>query len=586
MPIVARQHSPCRGLPLAKRGGPTNWKLQRNGRIAILALMTTAATTTPAATDAEIAASIDTGRKQLLSRMFGRMDRGEMALATLAIAKSGPLPDDPKFVECVAELVRSTSGATYQPFRTGGVDNYEAAVVLMALVALDSKRYRSNIETMANYLMGKQTPDGAWDYHNGSTGDTSMTQYGVLALWEASAVGVAVPPGVWARAATWLMSRQDVDGGFTYHPSIPTAPGRSKQGDIRHTMSAAGVGSLLICRSRLKLRAGPKNLVEAEVEIPTEFDLLIPVEEGAVPLPLRGKDTLKRDADSGPDVSSNELNEAIELGMRWLNEHFTIDQLMGPGHICYYLYGVERLATFAEANQLGSVDWYQAGADYLIAHQTQSGVWTVSYPDVVDTSFAILFLSRSTLKSIRRIEIVLLKEGMAVGGRGIPTEEEASGDEISRKRARYQRALRTPIDDILESLAKGQDIFDEGAAAAIETADPKELIKKFGSNQKILGRLARHKQAEVREAALWAIVKLDDLRLAPILIEALTDPEPNVYRAANEGLETLSRKIGGVGLPDDPPKAAELKKGVAAWQKWYGELRVETEPEQRFDDGL
>src|SRR5207247_2484719 len=107
-----------------------------------------------------------------------------------------------------------------------------------------------------NYLISAQRPGGEWDYPNPSFGDTSITQYAILGLWEAVRSGVTVPKKVWDKAAGWHVSRQLRDGSFTYHPSdrgpdiqIPGMGGT-------HSMTAAGTASLLVCRLHLYHGAG------------------------------------------------------------------------------------------------------------------------------------------------------------------------------------------------------------------------------------------------------------------------------------------------------------------------------------------
>ncbi len=43
-------------------------------------------------------------------------------------------------------------------------------------------------------IMGKQKANGSWDYDNRTFGDTSISQYAVLGLWEAENAGVTISP--------------------------------------------------------------------------------------------------------------------------------------------------------------------------------------------------------------------------------------------------------------------------------------------------------------------------------------------------------------------------------------------------------
>ncbi len=67
----------------------------------------------------------------------------------------------------------------------------------------------------------------------------------MLGLWEAENVGVDIPPSVWDRAADWYMSVQSGSGSWNYHRDDPTFPETL-------SMTAAGVGSLLICQRQLE----------------------------------------------------------------------------------------------------------------------------------------------------------------------------------------------------------------------------------------------------------------------------------------------------------------------------------------------
>ena len=105
---------------------------------------------------------------------------------------------------------------------------------------------------LATYLLGRQNANGSWDYNGRPHGDTSISQYAILGLWEAENAGIDIPPSAWDRAAGWFLSVQDSAGGWNYHRDEPA----------RYTdtvaMTAAGVGSLLICQRQLdRFRHGP-----------------------------------------------------------------------------------------------------------------------------------------------------------------------------------------------------------------------------------------------------------------------------------------------------------------------------------------
>ena len=60
----------------------------------------------------------------------------------------------------------------------------------------------------------------------------------------------------------------------------------------------------------------------------------------------------------------------------------------------------------------------------------------------------------------------------------------------------------------------------------------------------------------------------------PILIYALTDPDPRIMREAQAGLRLTSRKFDGLELPANPQKA-EVEALVGRWKTWYKSVRPE-----------
>ena len=99
----------------------------------------------------------------------------------------------------------------------------------------------------------------AGDIPERETGDTSMTQYGVLSSWEATQAGFTVPIESIEGVATWLLRTQDPSGGFGYQGNVGNGGGLVQQSDVKLSMTAAGLGSLCICASLLGLRPRSKN---------------------------------------------------------------------------------------------------------------------------------------------------------------------------------------------------------------------------------------------------------------------------------------------------------------------------------------
>jgi hypothetical protein len=518
-----------------------------------------------------VAETIERGRRYLIESITMLRPRGELALVTLALSKSGSKTDDPVFASLVDRVARSVDLSGYRPESSPGTDNYEAAVVLMALNSVDRELYRPQIIVLGKFLLDRQTPGGPWDYGYGSTGDTSQSQYAILGLWEAAANGLEVPAEAWDRALHWHITRQDMAGGFAYHPTPPPGETRIQQTAVQHSTTAGGVFSMVVCRSNLGFANDSRSRQGGPV---SELALLIPVEEKSKP-----NDEAK--APYKPKVTRSMADDAIKLGTQWMNTHFTVNKPIGPLH--YYLYGVERLGAILNQSSFGDSDWYKKGADFLVSTQAPNGSWTSQYSPPVDTSFAILFLSRSTQKTLEKIRIVRLGEATMSGGKGIPKPDGSPPEFLQRQKPRYRAALATQVDEILDKLSDSNlDALDENASVIIEEAKPQQIIDKLGKNRAGLRKMLKHPSPAVREAALWGMARLRDLRLAPLVIDALRDPDPAVYRAARDSLGFLSRRLDGPILPEEPPAKEQLESAIRDWRTWYDGRQVVVEPDQEY----
>jgi hypothetical protein len=127
---------------------------------------------------------------QYLKAHGAGLTAGEAALAAMALIKADVPASDPGLAACLASIRRRFNGSVFTPERSGGPDVYEASVVLMALASLDAASNRAEIEAAARHLLAKQKPGGGWDYDTRTAGDSSISQYAVLGLWEAEIAGV------------------------------------------------------------------------------------------------------------------------------------------------------------------------------------------------------------------------------------------------------------------------------------------------------------------------------------------------------------------------------------------------------------
>ena len=295
-------------------------------------------------------------------------DTNELVLYTLlhaGVAPGEPLP---------AELLRSI--VDREPDRV-----YNVALGAMALAKLDRAGYQWKIAHQAQFLVDNQCENGQWAYGSPvewnprvtgdwvmpkpapygtkyppgwhpvpgkpalsgrkiairqrgrvtKTGDNSNAQYAALGLRACAEADVLVDARCLQDGLRWWESDQNKDGSWGYS--------RGEDDAGRATMSAGGVGSLVIFRWLLH----------------------------------------KPWADQPP----------IRKGMEWLDAN-------GKGKLpkwhIYYLYGVERAGMLYGTDLIGTRDWYDEGARWLIDHQADNGSWR----NETDTCFAILFLKRAT----------------------------------------------------------------------------------------------------------------------------------------------------------------------------------------------
>ncbi len=517
------------------------------------------------AVETQIKAAIDRAGQWLLGKIASEQD-GQAAIATVALLKSGMKPDTPQIKAVCERLCTRITAVAFTPQQH---HVYEAGVSLLALANADPKKYRVQIGVLAKYLIANQGANGQWHYPGSMDGDTSISQYAILGLWEATRSGVVVPLEVWDKAAAWHIRTQQRDGGFGYHPD-----GGGGANSL-HSMTAAGIGSLRIARRHLFPNARERAVVETAVARKNRsgkrFGILEPVyrDEEAEASSEEARAAL-RAANYVPQVKLAQIDEAVEKGVGWMTTHFTVTQ--PTGYPIYFLYGLERGATLAEVKSFGSHDWYEEGAAHLIATQGQGPSWSDSSGDVPATAFGMLFLARATSKMVRqstsRVEI---GAGILVGGRGLPDELNSAKLDDGKIKKQQKKA---PLEELLAQLENPQLPLLENT----QTEIVEQVV--IGKREELIGqidrlkKLARHKEPDVRRTALWALGRSDDLRLAPILIEGLKDPDVDVYVEARNALRCLSRQVEDFGAKEEPLDAATRTRELTKWKDWYKSIRA------------
>jgi hypothetical protein len=374
-----------------------------------------------------INAAIDRGREHLLRRLAeltantpGDYPMGRLALPLAACLKAGARANDARVTAAFAKLEKMPLEKTYC-----------VACYLFALDALALRSYKEALEKSrggdplvrgggaehraagklrdemakcVNWLVGARADGvGYWSYpflakDGPQRHDFSNTQFAVLGLQIGLEHGIPIPRRVFEEIAdifvktqhlldppeeievTYSLSLKDLlssqrrrassvkfrvqPGGWEY-----TAENRG----AKASMTAAGASSLLVARNGL---GGADSARTAEVE------------------------------------------KAIVRAYAWIARNFDSYLRFGGGaHGLYSLYSLEKVGDLGDVEKLGPHDWYVEGARRLVADQSANGSWG-SY---VDTSFALLFLTRATrLKPFSAPKITTRAQGE--GGAGVSRE--------------------------------------------------------------------------------------------------------------------------------------------------------------------
>ncbi|MGA2064979.1 MAG: HEAT repeat domain-containing protein [Thermoguttaceae bacterium] len=501
--------------------------------------------------------AIEKGVKFLESKAADDRRVGARALVGLVLLKNHADAKHPCIQEAVAAIQSAVKGR--EPAAVG-LDIYSGGLAVIFLVTLDSSRYAAEITCLLEFLKTKQKAHGGWGYPDKPTGDTSMTQYGVLSAWEATQAGCKVSQDAIEAVTIWLLKTQDPSGGFGYQGNLAPGTALVKQTEVRHSMVAAGAGSLYICADLLGLTPRAEKRDE---------NLPSALKEVKAKQPPPAAPNLKR------NIDPRRVREAESRGNRWLGSHHNMR--LKDWWTYYYLYAYERYASFRELAE-GRTDkeprWYTEGAQFLIRNQAEDGSWiTKDSPSskTADTAFATLFLLRSSKKSIEKA--YGYGESTLVAARGLP--KETTNVSVARG-----KVLPVPqwasAAELLPILGKPDDAAFEQGIAALAELPSREAGILAAKHADVLRRLVADRWPQARIAAVRALGNSGNLDQAPALIYALGDPDMDVAYEACEALRRLTRSPGA-GLLGRPLTEARRTEEIRHWKDWYLTVRPDAE---------
>jgi hypothetical protein len=526
------------------------------GPAALLALVPqTAAAHTPESP--EVRAVIKKGLKYLETAKEGRL--GGQCLIALAFLKDGSDEKHPKVVAAVNACLAATKGEV-------GADIYSTGIAIIFLCTLNPSKYQPEIVKLRDSLEDRQKSCGGWGYPDKQTGDTSMTQYGMLSYWEMDAVGIPISQKSVERVTDWLIRTQDPNGNWGYQGKEATDTDRmvlAKQDKAEPGMSAAGLGCTYMAADLLGLSELHSDL---DSGLPPA---LRPLKKGAA---KKGQAT---------NVDGKLLRAAQDRGKSWLAKNYKIDP---PGFTHYYLYALERCRSFMEAAAGRSVKeptWYNDGYEFLKKTQKPNGSWDTDegqkpYVDV-NTAFGVLFLLRSTKKAIERAKS--FGDGSLLAGRGLPTEVQevrVRGGQVAPKR------LANPTSELIEILGKPDHVMFAAVAADVDLLRDRLKAAKPEEKKVYLQRLrtlAATGVPDARATAVRVLSQLRDLESCPALLAALDDPDWQVVLAADEGLQFMGWKTSPLNLLGEKPDNKARSAAKEHWKTWYLTVRPDAELE-------
>lgn len=490
---------------------------------------------------------------------------GARCLSALAFMKAGQ-PTHPRVGESVSECISIVS----QPDEFQKLDNYSFG---LAMILLCEDRSRDHAPVLKKYLEEaerRQKDHGGWGYAYSADGDTSQTQYLALAMWAAHARGLKIDSQSHNGLANWLLNTQDPSGGWGYQGQIGSFDNRRKQTKVTCTLTAAAASSLMIAadmsgklrgEGSRRPRRGADDKLGAEEEVggfdPDKLPPGVTI-SGAASGQVQALDVKGKRRVSGSAINWTNVFDSIDEGDAWMESNFELPAREYP---IYYLYTLERYESFREYRSGvsdPSPEWYRLGYEYLLSSQRGSAQWNAGCKAEADTSFAILFLLRSTQKSIR----VGIGEGLLTSGRGLPSR--TSGARLVEGRI-VPRVGDTDVDGLMEMIEGDQAALLDAMANDPQAIDLSSLSE---SDVRRLKQLLRGEDPDARVVAARALGRLGQLGASPDLIYALTDPERRAAVAARDGLRAISRRSQGFGLPDDFDEDERFAV-IERWKSWY-----------------
>ena len=377
-------------------------------------------------------ADVATGQPTLKGGQWG----GATSLATYSLLAAGENPQSDPMKKAMAFLADAKIVGIYALGMRAQVWSYlPAGVKGKAMVNRDGKLLQNSMRNFNGEALGMfwytTTVDQTYDH--------SVSQYGILGMWACAQNGYETPFKFWSNADTGWRKHQAKNGGWAYTGF--------READTTPSMTAAGVATLFITQ-----------------------DYLHSADFAA----MRG----------------NPFDPAIEGGLKYMGDHFK-EVFDNNGREFYTLYGVERIGVAAGRKYLGTHNWYEEGANWLLARQNADGsfgggprdMYGQNAANISTTSFAILFLVRG------RAPVIISKLEYNITppkGKSIPANWNARprdianltrwiGKELERDLNWVSLNLTAPLDELNEAPI----LYIAGSQALSFTPEEKNKLRQY-----------------------------------------------------------------------------------------------------------
>jgi hypothetical protein len=436
----------------------------------------------------------------------------------------------------------------------------------------------SALDLIERRFLATQTPTGGWSYNGRLQGSPSMTCAGLIAL--ATAVGRRED----RRLKAELTTKTEPKTEPKTKPGDTTKPPATTEDPFFNPPPKPDDPFFNVPKSEPEPKAKKAEPPKANNPKPHHDVRDVAIEKGFAALASALAGEPQPGAPKGK-AARPKLLGGVALGDRDF----------------YFLWSMERVGVIYGVDKIGNFDWYDLGADELVATQLASGAWGKgNRASIVDTSFALLFLSRSNLvrdlsSKVQRDMNAELRAGggpppqdptpipapmpkqpvIANPPPSLPTPTPAPAN-LDPKALANELALATGS-DWDKALATVRDAKGSAYTQALVLATARlDGERKKAAREALAERLTRmtaatlremvkNDEPELRRAAVLAMAMKDDKEHVPDLVVALNDTEDAVIRAARAGLKSLTGEDFG---PAPGASAGERAAAIRKWSEW------------------